>query len=125
VSALSQIHAVLVAGGLVIDTQPVSAQPPIEAQGGELGTLDMREWAGTIATIDGQLERAIDDGLFALDAERRFVVTDGYDDGAEFVAEVREWAGTHIEDAFAERLAKERGPVQLHQEVRLRVLRAL
>jgi hypothetical protein len=125
VNALSQIHASLVAGGLVVDTQPVSAQPPIEAQGGELGTLDMREWGRTIATIDGQLERAIGDGLFALDAERRFVVTDGYDDGADFVAEVREWAGTHIEDAFAERLAKERGPVQLHQEVRLRVLRAL
>jgi hypothetical protein len=124
VNALSQIHASLVAGGLVVDTQPVSAQPRIEAQGSDLGTLDMRDWARTIATIDGQLERAIGDGLFALDAERRFVVIDGYDDGAEFVAEVREWAGTHIEDAFAERLAKERGPVHLHQEVRLRVLRA-
>jgi hypothetical protein len=90
VNALSQIHAALVAGGLVVDTQ-----------------------------------RTIGDGLFALDAERRFVVIDGYDDGAEFVAEVREWAGTHIEAAFAERLAKGRGPVQLHQEVRLRVLRAL
>jgi hypothetical protein len=84
----------------------------------------MRDWARTIATIDGQLERAIGDGLFALDAERRFVVTDGYDGGAEFVAEVRAWAGTHIKDAFAQRLAQERGPVQLHQEVRLRVLRA-
>jgi hypothetical protein len=41
------------------------------------------------------------------------------------VAEVREWAGAHIDGAFAERLAEERGPVQLHQEVRLRVLRAL
>jgi hypothetical protein len=125
VNALRQIHAALVPGGRVIDTQPVSAQPPIEAEAGDLGTLDMREWARTIATIDGQLERAIGDGLFALEEECRFVVTDSYDDGAEFVAEVREWAGTHIEDAFAQRLAQERGPVQLHQEVRLRVLRAL
>jgi hypothetical protein len=85
----------------------------------------LREWARTIATIDGELERAIGDGLFALEEERRFLVTDGYDDGAEFVAEVREWAGTHIEGAFAQRLAQERGPVQLHHEVRLRVLRAL
>ena len=103
----------------------MSAQPPIEAEVGDLGTLDMREWARTIATIDGQLERAIGDGLFALEEECRFVVTDSYDDGAEFVAEVREWAGTHIEDAVAQRLAQERGPVQLHQEVRLRVLRSL
>ncbi len=85
----------------------------------------MREWAQTIETIDGRVEQVIGDGLFALEEERRFVVTDGYDDGAEFVAEVREWAGTHIEDACAQRLAQERGPVQLHQEVRLRVLRAL
>ena len=124
-NALSQIHAALVPGGRVIDTQPVSARPPIEAEAGDLGTLDMREWARTIATIDGQLERAIGDGLFALEEECRFVVTDSYDDGAEFVAEVREWAGTHIGDAFAQRIAQERGPVQLHQEVRLRVLRAL
>jgi hypothetical protein len=125
VNALSRIHAALVPGGLVIDTQPVSAQPPIEADAGDLGPLDMREWARTIATIDSELDRAIGDGLFALEAERRFVVTDGYNDGAEFVAEVREWAGTHIEDAFAARLAKEPGRIRLHQEVRLRVLRAL
>jgi hypothetical protein len=74
-----------VTGGLVIDTQPLSAQPPIEADAGDLGMLDMREWARTIATIDGRLERAIGDGSFAPDAERRFVITDGDDDGAEFV----------------------------------------
>jgi hypothetical protein len=125
VHALSHIHAALVPGGLVIDTQPVSAQPPIEADAGDLGTLDMREWARTIATIGGGVERAIGDGLFALEEERRFVVTDGYDDGAQFVAEVREWAGTHIEDAFAARLVREPGWIRLHQEVRLRVLRAL
>ncbi len=124
-NALSQIHAALVPGGLVIDTQPVSAQPPIEAEAAPLGRLDMRSWAQTIATIDGRVEQAIGDGVFQIEEERRFVVTDGYDDGAEFVAEVREWAGTHIEDAFAARLATERRPVQLRQEVRLRVLRAL
>ncbi len=123
--ALRQIHAALVPGGRVVDTQPVSPQPPIEAEAGELGRLDMREWAQTIQTIDGRVEQVIGDGLFALEEERRFVVTDFYDDGAEFVAEVGEWAGTQIEDAFGARLATERRPVELHQEVRLRVLRAL
>lgn len=124
-NALSRIHAALVPGGLVIDTQPVSARPPIETESAQLGTLDMREWAQTIEEVDREFERAIGDGLFALDAERRFVVTDGYDDGAGFVAETREWRGTRIEPAFAARLARERRPIVLHQDVRLRVLRVL
>jgi hypothetical protein len=125
VNALTRIHAALVPGGLVIDTQPVSARPPIETESAQVGTLDMREWAQTIETIDREFEQAIGDGLFALAAERRFVVTDGYDDGAEFVAETREWRGTHIDPGFAARLARERRPIRLHQDVRLRVLRAL
>ena len=124
-NALSQIHAALIQGGLVVDTQPVSAQPPVETQAAQLGTLDMREWAKTIKTIDGLVEQTISDGLFALGEERRFIVTDDYEDGAEFVAETRGWAGTRIDEAFAARLESEHRPVRLHQEVRLRVLRAL
>lgn len=124
-NALTRIHAALVPGGLVIDTQPLSARPPIETESAQLGTLDMREWAQTIETIDRQFDQVIGDRLFALDAERRFVVTDGYDDGAEFVAETREWRGTHVDPGFAAQLARERRPIRLHQDVRLRVLRAL
>ena len=124
-NALTRIHAALVCGGRLVDTQPVSARPPIETEVGALGTLDMREWAQTIETIDRRVEQAIGDGLFAVDEECRFVVSDSYEDGAEFVAEVREWAGTRIEQPLAERLATELRPVRLHQEVRLRVLRAL
>jgi hypothetical protein len=41
VNALRRIHAALVPGGLVVDTQPVSARPSVEAFGVELGTLDL------------------------------------------------------------------------------------
>jgi hypothetical protein len=123
VNALRSIHAVLVPGGLVIDTQPVSPLPPIEAGGGELARLDMREWARTIALIDHRLAETIRDGLFALEDERRLVVTDAYDDGAELVAVVRDWAGTRIDAETARRVAAERGPVRIHQDVRLRLLR--
>ena len=124
-NALTRIHAALVSGGRLVDTQPVSAQPPIETEAGALGTLDMREWAQTIETIDRRVEQAIGDGLFAVDEECRFVVSDSYDDGAEFVAETRGWAGTRIDEAFAARLESEHRPVRRHQQVRLRVLRAL
>ena len=123
-NALHKIHRALVPGGLIIDTQPVSAGPPIESGSGMLGTLDMSEWAQTIATIDGLVEQTIEHGLFDLKHESRFVVTDEYDDGAEFVAVTRDWAGTHVGDAFAALVGRERGRVRLHQDVRLRVLRA-
>jgi hypothetical protein len=124
VNALRKIHHALDPGGLVIDTQPVSAYPPIESASGTLGTLDMSEWARTIATIDGRVQQAIDQGLFDLERESRYVVTDEYDDGAEFVTVTREWAGTNVSDALAARVSPEQGCVRLHQDVRLRLLQA-
>jgi len=106
VNALQKIHDALVPGGLVIDTQPVSAEPPVDSQAGALGALDMREWAQTIATIDRRVEQTIRDGLFSLEDERRFVVTDEYD------------------DTFAELVRSQPRPVRLHQQIRLRLLRA-
>ena len=84
----------------------------------------MSEWARTIATIDGLVEQTLADGLLALEHERRYVVTDEFDDGAELVSVTRDWAGTHVSDAFAERVGREPGRVRLHMEVRLRLLRA-
>lgn len=122
--ALRKIHRALVPGSLVLDSQPLSAHPPVESDTGMLGTLDMSEWAQTIATIDRLVEQTIDQGLFDLERESRYVVTDEYDDGAEFVAVTRDWAGTDVSDALAERVGREQARVRLHQDVRLRVLRA-
>ena len=43
--ALGNLHHALVPDGLIVDTQPISAQPRVLADNVELGTLDMREWA--------------------------------------------------------------------------------
>jgi len=124
VNALQKIHDALVPGGLVIDTQPVSAEPPVESQAGPLGALDMREWAQTIATIDLRVEQTMRDRPFDLEQERRFVVTDEYDDGPELVVVTSEWAGTRLDDTFAELVRSQPRPVRLHQQIRLRLLRA-
>jgi hypothetical protein len=123
VNALRKIHRALVPGGVVIDTQPVSAHPPVQSDDRTLGALDMSEWARTIATIDTRVEQTIADCLFDLDEERRYVVTDEYDDGEAFVEITRGWQGTHLDHAFAERVGRERGRVRLHQDIRLRLLR--
>jgi hypothetical protein len=125
VDALRRIHAALVDGGVIVDTQPVSARPAVTAGGVKLGALDMREWAGTIEAVDRAVGETIDAGLFALDRERRFVVADSFNDGAELVQRVSEWAGTRVHSRLAARVAAVPQPARVHQDVRLRVLRAL
>jgi hypothetical protein len=125
VNALRRIHAALVPDGIVVDTQPISAEPPVEAHDGRLGTLDMREWARTIDAVDGAIRQALADGLFVLEGERSCVVVDEFDTGAEFVEIVSGWRGTRIPPALAERAQVSSPPLRVHQDVRLRLLRAL
>ena len=124
-NALRTLHAALVPGGFVVDTQPVSAHPPVEAACGELGPLDMREWGRTIREIEGRFATTFRDGLFAVQEERSFVVTYSFDDGTELLATVGGWQGTRIPRLLEERLAREQGPVHVHQDIRLRLLRAM
>jgi hypothetical protein len=125
VNALRRLHAALVPGGLVIDTQPISARPPVEADGIELGTLDMRAWRRTVDAVDRLVAETIDVGLFSVESERRFTVADTADDGPGLVDTVRDWQGTTVSDALARRIAEAPPPISVRQDVRLRVLRAL
>jgi hypothetical protein len=124
VNALRRIHAALVPGGLVVDTQPVSARPMVEAGGHRLGTLDMREWRATIDAVDALVAETIDDGLFALEAASSFIVIDTFDDGPELVEAVSGWRGTQISRALAREVAAATPPIRVHQDVRLQLLRA-
>jgi hypothetical protein len=124
VNALRRIHAALVPGGLVVDTQPVSARPMVEAGGLRLGTLDMREWRTTIDAVDALVAETIDDGLFAREAASSFIVTDTFDDGPELVEAVSGWRGTQISRALARGVAAATPPIRVHQDVRLQLLRA-
>jgi hypothetical protein len=125
VNALRRLHAALVPGGLVVDTQPVSARPPVEAGGVELGTLDMRDWQTTIDAVDRRFAETVDRGLFSVEAERRFVVVDMADDGPALVETVTGWQGTTVPVALARRISEARTPIRVCQEVRLRRLRTL
>jgi hypothetical protein len=124
VNVLHKLHAALVPGGLIIDSQPVSAHPAVTAASRELGTLDLRAWAQTIAEIDVQIATTIHTGLFTVQAQQELVVTDSFTSGAELVAVVSSWAGTEIAPALAEQIAAEPGEASVHQDIRLRILRA-
>ena len=121
--ALHNIHATLAPGAILVDTQPVSARPPVTADGVTVGTLDMREWLETIQAIDELFAETISVGLYELQDESRFVVTDLYDDGPECLEIVGSWQGASIPDSLATRLAATTSEVTMQQEVRLRLLR--
>jgi hypothetical protein len=123
VHALHNIHAALAPAAILVDTQPVSARPPIAADGITLGTLDMREWLDTIQAVDECFAETIGAGLYELQHESRFVVTDSYDDGAECLEIVGGWRGTRVPDSVSTRLAATTSQVTVQQEVRLRLLR--
>ena len=123
VDALRRIHSALKPGGLLVDTQPLSPRPPVRAGGVRLGELDMREWSETIAAVDRLFDQVID-GLYLLETEQRFVVTDTFDTGHEFTELVSGWRGTRLSAALRARAADAEPPLTVDQEVRLRLLRA-
>jgi hypothetical protein len=123
VDALRRIHSALVPGGLLVDTQPLSPRPPVKADGRWLGAVDMREWCETVAAVDRLFDQVTDD-LYAVEAEQRFVVTDTFDSGTEFVESVSGWRGTRVAAALRERVAGATPRLTIDQEVRLRLLRA-
>ena len=121
--ALRNIYAALDPDGILVDTQPVSASPPVAWNGGELGTLDMRDWLDTIHAVDERFAETIATGLYELEHESWFAVIDTYDNGPECLETVSGWRGTHVSSGVAQRLAATTSGVTVQQEVRLRLLR--
>ena len=121
--ALRNIHAALAANGILVDTQPVSASPPVALDGGKLGSLDMHEWLDTIHAVDERFAETIAAELYELEHESWFVVTDSYPNGPECLEIVSGWRGTRVPLGVSQRLAAATSPVSVQQEVRLRLLR--
>jgi hypothetical protein len=123
VHALRNIHAALVPGAFLVDTQPVSPDPRVATEQAELGSLDMRVWLRTIHGVDEQFAKAIAAGLYGLQHEQRFVVTDSFDDGHACLDAANGWRDTRIPSPLASRLEATPTAVSVKQEVRLRLLR--
>jgi hypothetical protein len=123
VHALRNIHAALAPDAFLVDTQPVSPDPRVATEDADLGSLDMRAWLDTIHSVDEQFAKAIAAGLYDLQHEQRFVVTDRFDDGHACLDAANGWRDTRIPAPLASRLEATSTPVSVEQEVRLRLLR--
>jgi hypothetical protein len=123
VHALRNIHAALVPDGLLVDTQPISAHPPVVADRTELGRLDMRDWIKTIRAVDDRVTETVVAGLYEPTVERELVITSTFDDGPDCYEIASNWQGTHVPRSLMDRLAAVRDHVALEQHVRLRAFR--
>jgi hypothetical protein len=85
----------------------------------------MRDWWKIIAAVDERVAVTIDEGVWADEAEQRYVVTDAFGSGDELVDTVKEWQGTHVPKDLERRVRATPGQAYVHQDVRLRVLRAI
>jgi hypothetical protein len=125
VDALTRIHAALVPGGVLVDTQPVSLRLPVTLGGKPIGDLEDDEWLETIAAVDAEIEKAIAAGLFEPGHEERYRVVHEFDSGNECLEVVGNWGGTHVPAEIASRLAQEPGRASVEHDVRLRLLSRL
>ena len=124
-NALRNLHSALVPGGLVLDMQPIGGRIPLEAEGANLGRVDMRDWARTIADVARLVDKVLADGLFGEVEERRYEVRETFDDGAELLETVSTWDGTTIPAALARRVRRASPPFVIVEPVLMRVLRVL
>ena len=121
VDALTRLHAALVPGGMLVDTQPVSLRLPVALGGEPIGELEDDEWLEMVAAVDTELEKTLAAGLFELRHEERYGVVHEFGSGAECLDVVGSWAGTRIPADVAARLDRGSGRATVEHDVRLRV----
>ena len=83
VDALTRLHAALVPGGVLVDTQPVSLRLPVTLGGEPIGELEDDEWLEIVAAVDAEVEKALTAGLFELRHEERYSVVHEFGSGDE------------------------------------------
>jgi hypothetical protein len=122
VDALIRIHAALVPGGILVDTQPVSLRLPVTLGGEPIGELEDDAWLETVAAVDTELDKTLRAGLFELRHEERYSIVHEFGSGDECLDVVGTWAGTEVPAAVLARLEHSPARTTVEHDVRLRLL---
>ena len=121
VDALTRIHAALVPGGVLVDTQPVSLREPVALGGEPIGELEDDEWLEMVAAVDAELKKTVAAGFFELQHEERYGVMHEFGSGTECLDVVGAWVGTRVPSEVAARLEHGSGRATVEHDVRLRL----
>ena len=122
VDALTRIHAALVPGGVLVDTQPVGPRLPVTLDGEPIGELEDEEWLEIVAAVDAELEKVLAAGVFELRHEERYSVVHEFGSGRECLDVVGGWAGTNVPEDVGALLEGGNARTTVEQDTRLRLL---
>ena len=122
VDALTRIHAALVPGGVLVDTQPVGPRLPVTLDGEPIGELEDEEWLEIVAAVDTEIEKVLAAGVFELRNEERYSVVHEFGSGRECLDVVAGWAGTNVPEDVGALLERGNARTTVEQDTRLRLL---
>ena len=121
--ALRHIHRLLVPGGTLVDSHPVTEEE-IVADGGSLGVIEEPEWRSVVLpNAEARLSDAIQDGLYALEVETEFDLLQHFDMADDLI----EAAADRLESQpeLVRRIRTARAPFVTREHYILRRLRSL
>lgn len=83
--ALRHVHRLLVPGGTLVDSHPVTEEE-IVADGSPLGVIEEPEWRSVVLpNAEARLSDAIQDGLYALEAKTEFDLFQHFDTADDLI----------------------------------------
>ena len=123
--ALRNCHRMLTREGVLLDLHPIPPSMHAYAEGSDLGVVDEREFFRLARRNERELERAVAEGLFALDAQTEVDVIERFESLEELWETVDEWGDIHFSKRLRARIERSAPPIDLHERLVLRRYRAL
>jgi hypothetical protein len=106
VHALRHVHRLLVPGGTLVDSHPVTEQEVV-ADGGSLGVIEEPEWRSVVLpSAEARLRDAIQDGLYTLEAEAELDLLQHFDTAGDLLEAKRDVLESQSELVHRIRTAK-------------------
>ncbi len=118
--ALRNCHRMLAEDGILLDLHPIPPSMHAFAEGKDLGVVDEREFFRLVAATERELQKTVDDGLFALEAEVELGVIERFDTVKELFETVDEWGDIHFSKRIRGRIERSTPPIDLHERLVLR-----
>ncbi len=120
--ALRHVHTLLVSGGTLVDLHPVTEEQ-VEAGGRTIGVIEEPDYASVhLPNAEARLREAIEDGLYALEAETEFDFLQHFDEVEELIDAKKELLA--VQPSLVRRIRAATPPFVNREHVVLRRLRA-
>jgi ubiquinone/menaquinone biosynthesis C-methylase UbiE len=123
VHALRHVHRLIAPGGTLVDSHPVTEEE-VEAEGRRIGVIEETEWRSVVLpNAEARLSDAIQDRLYALEAETEFNLLQHFDTADDLIEAKSDLL--EAESGLVRRIRTARPPFVTREHYILRRLRAL